>query len=102
MQELRWEGVVHAMMRWTIVILAASANVPGVKLAHYLAKGWCVGKMGKPLGTTMPLPPPEFRLVKLPRNGPKPGQATAAWLWGKDKHWQIQAAAAQWKEGSNG
>jgi hypothetical protein len=33
---LRWEGVVHTMMRWTIVILATSFKVPVAKLAHAL------------------------------------------------------------------
>ena len=28
--------------------------------------------------------PEGFKLIKLPRNGPKPGQSTGAWLAGKD------------------
>lgn len=41
----------------------------------------------------------EPRLIKLPRNGPKPGQSTAAWLYGKDKNCQAERDAAKWKEG---
>lgn len=48
--------------------------------------------MSEPLQTTMPEP----RLIKLPRNGPKPGQSTAAWLHGKNKHCQAERDAAKW------
>jgi hypothetical protein len=27
----------------------------------------------------------EFKIIKLPRNGPKPGQSTRAWLYGKER-----------------
>jgi hypothetical protein len=27
----------------------------------------------------------EFKVVKLPRNGPKPGQSTNSWLYGKGR-----------------
>lgn len=27
-----------------------------------------------------------FKVIKLPANGPKPGQSTRNWLYGKDKH----------------
>ena len=27
----------------------------------------------------------DYKIVKLPRNGPKPGQSTKAWLYGKGK-----------------
>jgi hypothetical protein len=27
----------------------------------------------------------DYKIVKLPRNGPKPGQSTNAWLYGKGK-----------------
>jgi hypothetical protein len=27
----------------------------------------------------------EFKVIKLPRNGPKPGQSTRAWLYGKEQ-----------------
>ena len=50
--------------------------------------------MSEPLETTMPEP----RLIKLPRNGPKPGQSTAAWLYGKDKNCQAERDAAKWQE----
>jgi hypothetical protein len=39
---------------------------------------------------------PEPRLIKLPRNGPKPNQSTAAWLYGKNKHCQAERDAAKW------
>jgi hypothetical protein len=26
-----------------------------------------------------------FKVIKLPRNGPKPGQSTRAWLYGKEQ-----------------
>jgi hypothetical protein len=29
-----------------------------------------------------------FKVIKLPRNGPKPGQGTNAWLYGKEKEQQ--------------
>jgi len=40
---------------------------------------------------------PEPRIVKLPRNGPKPGQSTSAWLHGKDRNCQAERDAAQWQ-----
>jgi hypothetical protein len=27
----------------------------------------------------------DYKIVKLPPNGPKPGQSTSAWLYGKGK-----------------
>jgi hypothetical protein len=48
--------------------------------------------MSEFLSRTMPEP----RLIKLPRNGPKPGQSTEAWLYGKDKNCQAERDAAQW------
>ena len=39
---------------------------------------------------------PDFRLIKLPRNGPKPGQSTSAWLYGKDKNCQKERDATKW------
>jgi hypothetical protein len=29
-----------------------------------------------------------FKVIRLPRNGPKPGQSTNAWLYGKEKEQQ--------------
>jgi len=40
---------------------------------------------------------PEPRIVKLPRNGPKPGQSTSAWFYGKDRNCQAERDAAQWQ-----
>ena len=30
----------------------------------------------------------EFKVIKLPRNGPKPGQSTKAWFYGKEREQQ--------------
>ena len=38
----------------------------------------------------------EPRIVKLPRNGPKPGQSASAWLYGKDRNCQKERDAAKW------
>ena len=48
--------------------------------------------MGEPFRQTMPEP----RIIKLPRNGPKPGQSTSAWLYGKDRNCQSERDAAKW------
>jgi hypothetical protein len=48
--------------------------------------------MSEPFRLTMPEP----RIVKLPRNGPKPGQSTSAWLYGKDRNCQAERDAAKW------
>jgi hypothetical protein len=29
--------------------------------------------------------PDGFKIINLPRNGPKPGQSTKAWLYGKEQ-----------------
>jgi hypothetical protein len=31
------------------------------------------------------MPSPTPRIIKLPPNGPKPGQSVSSWLYGKDK-----------------
>jgi hypothetical protein len=38
------------------------------------------------------------RTIKLPRNGPKPGQSTEAWLYGKDKTSQADLERSRWQE----
>ena len=48
--------------------------------------------MSEPFRQTMTEP----RLIKLPRNGPKPGQSADAWLYGKDKHCQAERDGAKW------
>lgn len=53
--------------------------------------------MSEFLGRTMPEP----RLIKLPRNGPKPGQSTEAWLYGKNKNCQAERDAVQWRKRSD-
>ena len=40
--------------------------------------------------------PERPRIIKLPRNGPKPGQSVEAWLYGKNKNCQRERDAAQW------
>ena len=37
------------------------------------------------------------KITRLPRNGPKPGQSTEAWLHGKNKNCQRERDAAQWR-----
>ena len=39
-----------------------------------------------------------FKVIKLPPNGPKPGQSSRDWLYGKDKHMneQLQKARQKW------
>jgi hypothetical protein len=49
--------------------------------------------MSKPFRLTVPEP----RIIKLPRNGPKPGQSTSAWLYGKDRRCQAERDAVQWR-----
>ena len=41
---------------------------------------------------------PNARIIRLPRNGPKPGQSTEAWLYGKSKWEQKEMERARWKE----
>ena len=41
---------------------------------------------------------PEPRIVKLPPNGPKPGQSTEAWLRGKDRNCQRERDDAFWSK----
>jgi hypothetical protein len=52
--------------------------------------------MDSPLDNDMPLPP-EPKIIRLPRNGPKPGQSTEAWLYGKQKHEQKVLEHERWK-----
>jgi hypothetical protein len=37
------------------------------------------------------------RTIKLPRNGPKLGQSTEAWLYGKDKTSQADLEKLRWQ-----
>jgi hypothetical protein len=39
----------------------------------------------------------EPRIIKLPRNGPKPGQSVSAWLHGKDKSEQEEIDRLRWQ-----
>ena len=39
-----------------------------------------------------------FKLIKLPPNGPKPGQSTRSWVYGKDQHSQREIDRIRWKE----
>ena len=46
--------------------------------------------------------PERPRIIKLPRNGPKPGQSVEAWLYGKNKNCQRERDAAQWGKAKGG
>jgi hypothetical protein len=52
------------------------------------------GNMGKPHDPSMHA---EFKIIRLPRNGPKPGQSTEAWLYGKEKHEKKMLEYERWK-----
>ena len=51
--------------------------VPPVKICQQ------AGRVVNVSHTLMSLPTP--RIIKLPPNGPKPGQSVSSWLYGKDK-----------------
>jgi hypothetical protein len=42
----------------------------------------------------------EPRIIKLPRNGPKPGQSMDAWLYGKSKSEQEELDRLRWQQGA--
>ena len=77
---------------WMIVILMSILFVTVVKLAQPLEARLTRAYNERASQPSMSAP----RLIKLPRNGPKPGQSTAAWLYGKDKNCQAERDAAQW------
>jgi len=39
----------------------------------------------------------EFKIIRLPRNGPKPGRSTENWLYGKQEGFRRDQEAAEWK-----
>jgi hypothetical protein len=39
-----------------------------------------------------------FKVIKLPPNGPKPGQSMDAWLYGKDKDTERTRKIIEWRE----
>jgi hypothetical protein len=41
---------------------------------------------------------PAERIIRLPRNGPKPGQSTNQWLYGKDKAEQREIERLRWQK----
>ena len=46
----------------------------------------------------MPEPSPESpKIVRLPRNGPKPGQSMEAWLKGKERAEERALEQGRWK-----
>jgi len=47
-------------------------------------------------------PSEEPRIIRLPRNGPKPGQSTGAWLYGKDKTEQRELERLRWQHENKG
>jgi len=40
----------------------------------------------------------DYKIIKLPRNGPKPGQPMKAWLYGKDKETEKVRKIIEWRE----
>jgi hypothetical protein len=56
------------------------------------------GTMASPLNPS----PMQPTIVRLPRNGPKPGQSVEAWLYGKDRNCQRERDAAKWKPNKKG
>jgi hypothetical protein len=40
----------------------------------------------------------EPKIIRLPRNGPKPGQSMQAWLYGKDKAEQRELERLRWQQ----
>jgi len=49
---------------------------------------------------TTPTMAPEASIIRLPRNGPKPGQSLQAWLYGKDKGFQQALDRQAWQSSS--
>jgi len=45
----------------------------------------------------MDSPAPSPKIIRLPRNGPKPGQSVDAWLAGKDRAEQRELEQLRWK-----
>jgi hypothetical protein len=45
---------------------------------------------------------PEPRIIRLPRNGPKPGQPLSQWLYGKDKAEQRELERLRWQQAKRG
>ena len=41
--------------------------------------------------------PEEPKIIRLPRNGPKPGQSTSAWLYGKQRAEEKALEQERWK-----
>jgi hypothetical protein len=41
--------------------------------------------------------PEEPKIIRLPRNGPKPGQSTSAWLYGKQRSEEKALERERWK-----
>jgi hypothetical protein len=42
-------------------------------------------------------PSEEPKIIRLPRNGPKPGQSTSAWLYGKQRSEEKALEQERWK-----
>ena len=45
--------------------------------------------------------PQEPRIVRLPRNGPQPGQSTEAWLKRKQRAEERELERLRWKQAKN-
>lgn len=44
-----------------------------------------------------PSPSDESRIIRIPRNGPKPGQSTQDWLYGKSKSEEREMERLRWQ-----
>jgi hypothetical protein len=44
----------------------------------------------------------EPKIIRLPRNGPKPGQSMNNWLYGKDKTEQRELERLRWQHENKG
>lgn len=42
--------------------------------------------------------PQEPHIIRLPPNGPKPGQSTSSWLYGKQKQEQRDLERLRWQQ----
>ncbi len=44
----------------------------------------------------------ESKIIRLPRNGPRPGQSMSHWLYGKDKTEQRELERLRWQHENKG
>jgi hypothetical protein len=78
---------------WTIV--KPLSNFTVTALNWHIA---CSGSIALVPLKTMPEPSPESpKIIRLPRNGPKPGQSVEAWLAGKQRSEERALERDRWK-----